>query len=403
MSKRRSRGHLAKKGNNYYAVLYQGKDPAGKTKYRWIPAGQDWKIANQLLIEELHKLDKGIVTNPGKETTGEYITRWLESMNGQLSPRTVEGYMTLVRRIIPVIGDIPLRKLSTVDIQAYLNGLLKEDGRLDGKGALSGLTVGHHARFLHRALRDAVVWKLIAINPVDSVNVPRVKSSDINIMSTNEVKVFLEAAKETDYFPLFHTFLATGARRSEVLALRWRDFDELLLTLSISRSLHHLHNGKDVFRPVKSAKGKRVIALSPTTVKVLQDHRERQTLMKLEMGTMLQDNDLIFSRWDGSPLRPDSVSHAWTKLATKLGISAARLHDARHTHASLMLKQGIHPKIVQERLGHSTISLTLDIYSHTIPGLQEAAARKFDEVFQINDNEIDIRTSLENGKSKQNI
>jgi len=102
--------------------------------------------------------------------------------------------------------------------------------------------------------------------------------------------------------------------------------------------------------------------------------------MKLEPGSMLQDDDLIFSHWDGSPLLPDSVSHAWIKLARKLGIKALRLHSARHTHASLMLMQGVHPKIVQERLEHSSIQITLDTYSHVAPGLQEAAARGFDNI-----------------------
>ena len=251
-----------------------------------------------------------------------------------------------------------------------------------GKG-LSPFTVIHYARFLHRALRDAVAWGLITVNPTDSVNVPRAKSTDMNIMSENEVKAFLEAAKSTDYYPLFHTFLSTGARRSEMLALRWSDFDPLLCTLSISHTLHHLVTGEDVFRPTKSSKGKRVISPSPTTVKVLQHHRESISLQRLELGTMLQDNDLIFSRWDGSPLQPSSISHAWTKLAKKLGISASRLHDARHTHASLMLKQGTHPKVVQERLGHSTISMTLGIYSHVMPGLQEGAAAKFEEALKV--------------------
>ena len=184
---------MARKGRSYYVVLHQGKN-----KYRWIRAGQDRKEADKLLTEELHKLDSGIFITPGKETAGEYITRWLESMHGQLSPHTIEGYETIIRRVNPAIGNIPLRKLRATDIQGYLSGLLQDGGRLHGRGGLSPLTVIHHARFLHRALRDAVARGLIGVNPTDSVNVPRAKSTDMNIMSENEVKVFLEAAKETD-------------------------------------------------------------------------------------------------------------------------------------------------------------------------------------------------------------
>ena len=202
-------------------------------------------------------------------------------------------------------------------------------------------------------------------------------------MSVSEVKAFLDAAKDTDYFPIFHLFLSTGLRRSEALALRWSDFDELLCTLQICRTLHQLHTREYVIQPTKSAKGRRVISLTPSTVKILQDHRENMSLQRLDLGSMLQSDDLIFSQWDGSPLRPDTITRAWSHLAKSLGISAYRLHDARHTHASLLLKQGAHPKVVQERLGHSTISVTLDIYSHVVPGLQESAVQKFDEeVFQ---------------------
>lgn len=136
--------------------------------------------------------------------------------------------------------------------------------------------------------------------------------------------------------------------------------------------------------------------MSPSTVKVLRDHNDNLSLTCRKLATTLGDNDLIFLRWDGSPLRPSTISYVWTKLAKTLGIIASRLHDARHTHDSLILKQDTHPKVVQERLGHSTISMTLDIYCYIVPGLQKAAAEKFDEVFQINDNQGDNNTAIEN-------
>jgi len=122
-----------------------------------------------------------------------------------------------------------------------------------------------------------------------------------------------------------------------------------------------------------------VIALSPSTVSVLREHKEAHEILRETLGLTPSDNDLVFCHYDGTPYRPDSISHAWRKLAIKTGVDV-RLHDARHTHASLMLKQGIHPKVVQERLGHASISTTLDTYSHVVPGLQQAAANCFDEV-----------------------
>jgi integrase len=149
--------------------------------------------------------------------------------------------------------------------------------------------------------------------------------------------------------------------------------------LSVNRSLLQLGKGQVEFGQPKTAKARRVIALSPSTVGVLREHREAQEKLQKTLESKITDSGLVFCHYDGSPYRPDTISHAWRKLAKKTGVDV-RLHDARHTHASLMLKQGIHPKVVQERLGHATISTTLDTYSHVLPGLQEAAASRFDDI-----------------------
>ncbi|MFH1032078.1 MAG: site-specific integrase, partial [Chloroflexota bacterium] len=173
-------------------------------------------------------------------------------------------------------------------------------------------------------------------------------------------------------------------RRGEALALSWGDADLLLCQLSVNRSLQFIKNTPS-FKQPKTTKSRRLIALSPSTVAVLRDHRVEQDRLRSEIEfPPTSDTDLVFSHLDGSPLRPDSVTHAWVKLVRRCNLRGVRLHDARHTHATLMLKQGIHPKIVQERLGHAGIAITLDLYSHVVPGLQEAAARKFDDLLAEN-------------------
>ena len=140
-------------------------------------------------------------------------------------------------------------------------------------------------------------------------------------------------------------------------------------------------DNKVTFKQPKTVKSRRLIALPPSNVAVLQEHWEAQKKMRQSLDLpLVTDNDLVFSHWDGSPLLPDSVTHAWIKLARCCGLHGIRLHDARHTHASILLKQGVHPKIVQERLGHGSIQITLDTYSHVAPGLQQAAADKFDDI-----------------------
>jgi integrase len=147
----------------------------------------------------------------------------------------------------------------------------------------------------------------------------------------------------------------------------------------VNRSLYVLRGGKVVFRQPKTSKSRRTIALSPSAVITLQEHRDKQELERAMLGMQLKEDDLVFSHYDGTPLLPNTVTHAWIRLRKRAGLKPIRLHDARHSHATIMLKIDVHPKIVQERMGHSNIQVTLDTYSHIVPGLQEKAAKRFDE------------------------
>jgi integrase len=244
---------------------------------------------------------------------------------------------------------------------------------------LSGGTVRYHHAVLHVALQTAVKWGLVSRNVADAASPPPVRRKEMQTWNEDDISRFLEAAKAMSYYALFYTALFTGMRRSEMLALRWGDIDRVLGQIYISRSLHHLKDGSYIFRQPKSAKSQRTIALPPSAILALEEHRQKQQQERAMLGISLTDGDLVFSTPEGKPLRPDTVTRAFSMLATRTGLQGIRLHDARHSHASLMLKQGIHPKIVQERLGHASIQITLDTYSHVAPGLQEAAAVRFDE------------------------
>jgi integrase len=233
---------------------------------------------------------------------------------------------------------------------------------------------------LHKALQTAIKWGLVNRNVADGVDVPRARRNEMQTWDEYEINRFLETAKDSPYYTLFHTALFTGMRRSELLAIRWCDVDFIFSQISVSRSLHHLKDGSYVFTQPKSAKSKRTIALSSFAIVVLREHREKQEVIRASLGIPLKDDDLVFNTPEGKPLRPNTITRAWSTLATRAGVKVIRLHDARHTHASLMLKSGVHPKIVQERLGHASIQITLDTYSHVAPGLQQAAAEGFDKL-----------------------
>ena len=222
-------------------------------------------------------------------------------------------------------------------------------------------------------------------NVCEAVDSPKTKHHEMKTMSESDIHIFLELSRPTPYYTLFYTILFTGMRRSELLALQWSDVDLLLCQVSVNRSMEYRHNAtpeeRITFKQPKTAKSRRQIALSPSNCIVLREHRESQEKQRLSLNLpVLTDSDLVFSHYDGSPLLPNSVTHAWIKLVRRCGLKGVRLHDARHTMATIMLKQGKHPKIVSERLGHASIAITLDLYSHVIPGLQQAAANKFDDI-----------------------
>ena len=283
------------------------------------------------------------------------------------------------RHILPELGQIPLTELRPAHIQAFYRSKL-ESGRVDGEGGLGPSTVNQIHRILSTSLRHAVKWGLVGRNVAEAVDPPRIPRNEPHTLDSKGVNKLLEASKETAYHPVFHLAIYTGLRRSELLGLRWRDVDLDMATLSVVQTRMQLPGGKSFFQEPKTSKGRRQVALSPSSVILLRDYRELQGLQSIMAGWEITPDSPIFRYEDGSDILPDSVTHAFKKLALKAGLQGVRFHDLRHTHASLMLKQGIHPKVVSERMGHSTVSITLDVYSHVTPGIQRAAALAFDEV-----------------------
>jgi len=316
---------------------------------------------------------------PAKKTLDDYLKSWLEDCcRPNLSFRTHELYEYLCKKhIIPELGNIRLADIRPQHLQHLY-------AKKSGYG-LSNRTVQLIHVTLHKALENAVKTGLLVRNAAESVDSPKAQRRDMHVMSETDLHLFLDFAKDSPYYALFYTGLFTGMRRAELLALRWSDIDLNLCQIYVNRNLQYIrgNDGKKraVFKEPKSAKGRRLIALSPSTVITLREHKAKETELRLSLGyTPPSDDALVFSHYDGSPLLLDTVTHAWIKLVRRCGLHGIRLHDARHTHASLMLKQGIHPKIVQERLGHGSIQITLDTYSHVAPGLQQAAANKFDDI-----------------------
>jgi len=262
-------------------------------------------------------------------------------------------------------------------IQGYISKALSEGRRLK-TGGLSHRTVHYHYQILSKALNDAIKMGLIAVNPCKGVSPPKTSHTDIPAIGPDDLSKLLNAIRESSYYLYYHTLLLTGLRRSELLALKWQDVDLELACIYVAHSLHRLDDGIIIIKEPKTSHSRRPVDLPLSLVTLLRQHRVDQEVRTLMLGRSLTEDDFVFSHADGSPLNPNTVTHTFAKVAARAGLPHIRLHDLRHIHATMLLKAGVHPRVVQERLGHSSIATTLDIYSHTVPGLQKAAAERLD-------------------------
>jgi len=376
------RGHIKQRAKGSWSIALElGRDPStGRRKQQWTTVRGTKQQAEKKLAELQHQIDTGGYIKPSKLTVGEHLRDWIRDYAAiTVRPRTLEGYAMIVEKhLVPGLGGIVLSQLQPTQIQKYYAKAL-ENGRSDGNGGLSARTVKHHHRVLSEALAYGVRMNRIIRNVAQAVIPPRPVNREMNTLDEPEMDTLLEAARGTPYYHLFHLALYTGLRRSELLGLRWKDVDLYLANLSVTQVMHRLQGGQVVFLEPKTAKSRRQVSLTPDSAIALREHYEQQEQEREALGTPLDGDSLVFSRIDGTPLPPITVNHAFIRIMKKAGLDGIRMHDLRHTHATLMMKQGVNPKIVQERLGHSSFAVTMDIYSHVVPGLQEAAAIGFDQ------------------------
>jgi len=333
--------------------------------------------AEDALADALSAQNNGVPICPERLTLARYLEEeWLPAITETIRPTTLASYTTHAKRhIIPKLGKTPLRKLTGAQING-LYAMLRQDGKVCGSGGLSPNSVRRVHATLHRALRDAVRWGYLGRNPVDSADPPKIGSDqrgEMKTWSAKELKKFLDATKGSTLYPLWHTMALTGLRRGEALALRWEDIDLKNGRISVRRS--HVPLGmKVIVAQPKTRRGTRVVSIDPGTVAVLKKRLRQQREERLAWEGAWEDTGLVFARENGSLIHPERVTKSFASAVKKAAVPAIRLHDLRHTHATLALAAGIHPKIVSERLGHATVSLTLDVYSHAIPALSEEAA-----------------------------
>ena len=374
-----STGSIRRRGKGAWELKYDsGRDPVTGlrvTKYATIRGPK--RDAQRELRRRLEAVDNGSHADPGKLTVGDWLTKWLDLARNEVSPKTSERYAEIVEKhLVPALGALPLGKLQAVHVEAYYAKALKE-GRRDGTGGLSAQTVRHHDRVLNVAMKRARTLKLIVANPIEDVKRPKVERQEIEYLEPSDaVKLLRTAAGTRLHAPVFLA-LATGIRRGELLALRWSDLDLDRGNLTVAQALEQTKAGLR-FKLPKTKRSRRVIALSPSVVDFLRTHKVKQARERLALGLGKDHLGLVFTRLDGSTVNPRNFSKEFSRLVARAEVRPVSLHGLRHTHFTNLLREGVHPKIASERAGHASVAITMDVYSHAVPGLQEDAALRID-------------------------
>src|SRR3984957_17833710 len=376
------KGHIRERSPGHWAIILDIPDPkTGERRRKWHSFKGTKRQAQIESARLISVVQAGTYLEPSKTTMAIYLARWLEHMQSQVSPKSHERYAGIVNQnIIPTLGAIHLPKLKPAQISTAYTAALS-NGRKDGSGGLSPRTVGHMHRVLKQALGQAVRWELLTRNPADAVDPPKVDWKPMQTYDLHQTAELIEAVRETPLLIPALLAVLCGLRRGEICALRWRNVDLLTGQLSVVESLEQTKAGLR-FKSPKSGKG-RTVALSATMIEELRAHRAQRAEGMLKLGIRLSDEDLVITHADGSIVQPIYVSQLWARTVRKSQLAHLRFHDLRHAHATHLLANGVHPKVASERLGHSRVGITLDLYSHVMPGMQEDAAAMVDNELQI--------------------
>lgn len=346
--------------------------------------GRTRKAVQEQLKTALHQQQQGILATGPQQKVEQFLQHWLENVHKQsIRSRTYERYEEIVRlHLVPGIGHHQLQKLSPQHLQSFYTNKLEE--------GLSTTTVISFHNVLHKALETAVRWNLISRNVCDLVSPPRRKRFEIQPLSVEQVQQLVAVTRDHRLEALFLLALATGMRRGELLGLKWQDINFQTDMLQIRRILTRVptkvkkpQGAAYVEAEPKTEKGRRSILLPPFVVEALKQHRARQLEARLKAGAAWQEHDYVFCTSVGTHLHPTrDVLNQLKVLLAKAELPDIRFHDLRHSSATMLLSMGVHPKIVQEILGHSQISMTMDTYSHVLPTMQKEAMSKLNELLQ---------------------
>jgi integrase len=372
---------MAKRGNGEGSIYKRKED--GKwvgsitleNHKRRVFYGKTRKEVQEKLKVAMHEQQQGTLITAPQQTLKSYLEHWLEDVHKpSIRISTYVKYKKLVKYIVADLGNVPLQKLTPQLVQKLYADKLKQG--LDPK-----MVTNIHG-VLHKALDNAVKWNLVARNVCDAVSPPRIPKIEKQVLTKQQAHTLLEHVKKHRLEAILTVALTTGMRRGEMLALRWRDVNIEDSSIQVMRTVDYIPHYGYVENEPKTARGRRKIMLPSFVVDILKFHRLQQIEERTKVGAAWVEKDLVFCGLHGDYFNPNYLLRVFKKVLVDAGLPHMRFHDLRHSAATILLSMKVHPKVVQEVLGHSTITMTLDTYSHVLPSMQQDATDGWDNEFR---------------------
>jgi integrase len=376
------RGNITRRGKHSWRIKFDVPSGVpGKRDTTAVTIRGTRRDAERELARLITAAHDGTLVEPSKITVGDYLRSWLDGLHG-LAGKTRQEYTRLITHlVIPHLGSLGLQQLKPAHISSWHTKLLTSGGK-NGR-ALSARTTGHCHHVLHTALERAVGIELLARNVAHAISPPKVATTEIEALKADQIPPVLAALKGHWLEPIAVLALSTGARRGEILALRWSDVDLTAGTIRIARSLEQTVADGLKFKAPKTARGVRTISLPAVAVETLQEHRKRQLERRMALGQGKPNADmLVFSTIDGDPIAPNGLSRDWGNFVRAQGLPLVTFHGLRHSHVSALIASGVDPLTISRRIGHASVSTTTNVYGHMFKRTDTAAAKAMEAVLR---------------------
>lgn len=383
-----ARGYIEKRGENSWRLVYEADrtfDGKRNRKSRTIKA-RTQKEAEKALSVFINEIEKGQRTNKDGIRFKDLVDIWIRDYaQDQLAPKTFsEHKRRLENRIIPVLGHFKLKEIDGSVLRQYYSSLKEPNTRRDRRpGILSPLTVLHIHRLISSILEKAVKWGYLISNPAKKVEAPKAPRQRLCIYDEDNMSKLIAALDTADikYRLMIYIAISTGLRRGEIMGLDWADINAETGEINVNKSSQYLPELGVFIKAPKNEHSVRRVFLSPSVLPLLKMHKAKQNDEREKLGSMWNESGKIFVTWCGKPMPPDTISRWFTNFLKRTGLPPVRFHSLRHASASLAIAMGVNVKTVSNRLGHATISTTMDIYSHALLKPDMEAAQKLDTVF----------------------